>query len=82
MTMQASVQPLLIQATVSCPAISMEPAGSLFFKPTCLGASSQRALTLHNTSRVPLLYQVCLAPSIYSPLLRCFEWVCSVWWTA
>ena len=57
-TMQASAQPLLVQASVSVPAISVEPAGSLFFKPTCLGASSQRALTLHNASRVPLVYQV------------------------
>ena len=65
--MQASAQPLLVQATVSTPAISFEPAGSLFFKPTCLGASSQRALTMQNTSRVPLVYQVYPALAIPTP---------------
>ncbi|KAL3152962.1 hypothetical protein ABBQ38_011992 [Trebouxia sp. C0009 RCD-2024] len=59
---QASAQSLLIQANVSTPAISFEPAGSLFFKPTCLGASSQRALTMQNTSRVPLVYQWTVPP--------------------
>ena len=56
--MQASAQPLLVQTSVSVPVIIVEPAGSFFFKPTCLGASSQRVLTLHNASRVPLVYQV------------------------
>ncbi|GIL85005.1 hypothetical protein Vretimale_9849 [Volvox reticuliferus] len=30
------------------------PSGTLYFRPTCVGASSQRAITLHNSSRVPL----------------------------
>ncbi|GIL53686.1 hypothetical protein Vafri_9323 [Volvox africanus] len=30
------------------------PSGTLYFRPTCVGASSQRAITLHNPSRVPL----------------------------
>lgn len=57
--MQASAQPLVVQAIVATPTVQVEPAGSLFFKPTCIGAASQRTLTLHNTSRVPLVFQVC-----------------------
>ena len=56
--LQANVLPLLAQTVVCTPGMRVEPSGSLFFKPTCIGASSQRTLTLHNTSRVPLIYQV------------------------
>ena len=57
---QAGAQQLTVQALVCTPAMQIEPGGSLFFKPTCIGASSQRTLTMHNTSRVPLQYQVAL----------------------
>ncbi|EFJ47120.1 hypothetical protein VOLCADRAFT_92245 [Volvox carteri f. nagariensis] len=30
------------------------PSSTLYFRPTCVGASSQRAIALHNPSRVPL----------------------------
>ena len=55
---QANAQPLVVQTLVCSPGMQLEPAGSLFFKPTCIGASSQRTLTMHNTARVPLVYQV------------------------
>ncbi|KAL0051980.1 hypothetical protein WJX82_005745 [Trebouxia sp. C0006] len=54
---QANAQPLAIQTLVCSPGMQLEPAGSLFFKPTCIGAFSQRTLTMHNTARVPLVYQ-------------------------
>ncbi|DBA87452.1 TPA: hypothetical protein ACH3X1_004491 [Trebouxia sp. C0004] len=54
---QANAQPLVVQTLVCSPGMQLEPAGSLFFKPTCIGASSQRTLTMHNTARVPLVYQ-------------------------
>ncbi len=57
--LQANAQPLAIQTLVCSPGMQLEPAGSLFFKPTCIGAFSQRTLTMHNTARVPLVYQVC-----------------------
>ena len=56
---QANAQPLAIQTLVCSPGMQFEPAGSLFFKPTCIGAASQRTFTMHNTARVPLVYQVC-----------------------
>jgi hypothetical protein len=31
--------------------------GTLFFRPTCVGAASQRSVTLHNSSRVPVAWQ-------------------------
>lgn len=58
--LQAAAQTLVVSAPVSMPSLSIQPAGALFFKPTCIGASSQRQLTLHNTSRVPLAFKVCL----------------------
>ena len=69
---QASAQPLVVQALVSVPCLSISPPGSLFFKPTCIGASSQRELILHNTSQVPLLYQVCCRQA----LLACCAVLC------
>ncbi|KAL0033550.1 hypothetical protein WJX79_003070 [Trebouxia sp. C0005] len=54
---QANAQPLVIQTLVCSPGMQLEPAGSLFFKPTCIGAFSQRTLIIHNTARVPLVYQ-------------------------
>ena len=72
--MQASAQPLVVQATVATPTVQMEPAGRLFFKPTCIGAASQRTLTLHNTSRVPLVFQVC--PPACTPVVHCTPHAC------
>lgn len=61
---QAAAQPLIVQALVSVPSLSITPPGSLFFKPTCIGASSQRDIILHNTSQVPVVYQVWLLPHV------------------
>ncbi|KAJ9506854.1 hypothetical protein QJQ45_029976, partial [Haematococcus lacustris] len=64
------------------------PPCTLFFRPTCVGATSSRALTLHNASRVPLAWQwqlparlsgvVWVSPS--EGLLRGNE-SCSVQWS-
>ncbi|KAG2392302.1 hypothetical protein C9374_012554 [Naegleria lovaniensis] len=39
------------------PSISFGKDGKLFFKPTLIGASSVKELTLHNPSRIPITYE-------------------------
>ncbi|GLC34162.1 Cilia- and flagella-associated protein 65 [Pleodorina starrii] len=40
------------------------PSATLYFRPTCVGASSQRAISLHNPSRVPLDFRWRLPPKL------------------
>jgi len=46
------------------PRLTFNVQGTLFFRPTCVGASSQRVLTVHNTSRVPVAFAWQLPPKL------------------
>ncbi|KAK9812626.1 hypothetical protein WJX72_000839 [[Myrmecia] bisecta] len=54
---QANALPLALHGTVSVPALALDAGSTLFFKPTCIGATSVRSLMLRNTSRIPVAFQ-------------------------
>ena len=56
--LQRNALPLLLTAAVGSPDLACDVSGTVIFKPTCLGASTQRALTLHNPSCIAAHYQV------------------------
>ena len=58
---------IALSGTAHVPRLSFQDASSgntLFFRPTCLGASSQRTLTLRNPSRVPVSFAWQLPPKL------------------
>ncbi len=48
---------LLLRGSGHDPALALDCGSSLFFRPTCAGASSSRAVTVRNTSRVPVAWR-------------------------
>jgi hypothetical protein len=54
----ASSVPLQLSGAASEPRLAWDaPSNRLFFRPTCVGASSARQLTLRNVSHVPVGWQ-------------------------
>ena len=68
--LQRNALPLLLTAAVGSPDLTCDASGTVMFKPTCLGASTQRALTLHNPSCIAAHYQVRLLCSANATLCR------------
>lgn len=56
---KAVMNAIEVQVTgVACnPDISFHGSGTLFFKPTCVGASSERTIKVKNNSKVPVGFQ-------------------------
>ncbi|KXZ53757.1 hypothetical protein GPECTOR_6g674 [Gonium pectorale] len=56
---------VLLRGCAHTPRLTTDlPSSTLYFRPTCVGASSQRAITLHNPSRVPLAFRWRLPPRV------------------
>jgi uncharacterized protein YcfL len=56
---------LLLTGCASEPQLSWDVQDSqLFFRPTCVGASSQRSITVTNVSRVPVGWQWLLSKKL------------------
>lgn len=47
---------LLLRGCGYEPRLAVEPDSKLVFRPTCIGATSQAAMTVHNPSRVPVAF--------------------------
>ncbi|MEW5306910.1 MAG: hypothetical protein WDW36_009343 [Sanguina aurantia] len=48
---------LLLKGSAHIPRITFDLGSTLYFRPTCVGASSSRALVVHNRSRVPVSFE-------------------------
>lgn len=48
---------IILKGVAHIPKLELDVPGVLFFKPTCIGAASQRTLTIKNTSRLPVTFQ-------------------------
>lgn len=56
---------ILLSGTASQPQLSWDITdGKLFFRPTCVGATSQRVVTVTNVSRVPVGWQWVLSKKL------------------
>lgn len=48
---------IYLKGTACVPELSLSISGALFFKPTCVGASSERTIDVSNPSPVPVSFQ-------------------------
>eukprot|EP00798_Chlamydomonas_sp_ICE-L_P020949 gene20949-27801_t len=53
-SVSATAVEIKLSGAAYTPRLTFDLPGPLFFRPTCVGASSQRQLTIHNPSRVPV----------------------------
>lgn len=49
-------QEISLESSADPPRLLLEGDGRLYFKPTCVGASSTRLFTIKNCSRLPLYF--------------------------
>ncbi|XP_041119870.1 cilia- and flagella-associated protein 65 isoform X1 [Polyodon spathula] len=63
-----SIQEIIVLSSVEKPKIALEGDGTLFFKPTCVGSSSERTYIIKNVTRLPLRFEWKI-PSTDSTLL-------------
>ena len=50
-------QEILMHGSAESPEVMLDNKGVLYFKPTCVGASSQRKYAIKNVSRIPLCFE-------------------------
>lgn len=53
----ANATEINLKGVAYLPKLELDVPGALFFKPTCVGASSQRTVTVTNTSRLSVAFQ-------------------------
>lgn len=51
------LQEIIVLSSVEKPKIALEGDGTLFFKPTCVGSSSERTYIIKNVTRLPLRFE-------------------------
>ncbi|RXM95325.1 Coiled-coil domain-containing protein 108 [Acipenser ruthenus] len=52
-----SIQEIIVLSSMEKPKIALEGDGTLFFKPTCVGSSSERTYIIKNVTRLPLRFE-------------------------
>ncbi|KXS11891.1 hypothetical protein M427DRAFT_126202, partial [Gonapodya prolifera JEL478] len=67
-TFDRSLESIVVSGNGALPRLVLENEGFLLFRPTCVGAESKRAFTMHNISKVDVLFQWKIANQYMSTL--------------